>query len=280
MNRLVVTADDFGLAREVNEAVEIAHRKGILSAASLMVAAPEAQDAVSRARSMPNLRVGLHLALTDALPALPPEKIPQLVDRAGRLRADLARLGFDLAVDRDARRQMRAEIEAQFAAFRATGLALDHVNVHQHFHLHPVVAAMVIGIGRAYRMRALRAPYEPRRMIALADESSAPAYRAVEQGCAAWLRRLAKRAGLATADGVLGLRWSGCMTAQRLQSLLSRLPPGFWEIYLHPATRDAFPGCAPGYRYVDELAALVDPLSIEALRRAGRSIGGYGDLPG
>jgi len=245
-----------------------------------MVAAPEAQDAVSRARSMPNLRVGLHLALTDALPALPPEKIPRLVGRAGRLRADLARLGFDLAVDRDARRQMRAEIEAQFAAFRATGLALDHVNVHQHFHLHPVVAAMVIGIGRAYRMRALRAPYEPRRMIALADESSAPAYRAVEQGCAAWLRRLAKRAGLATADGVLGLRWSGCMTAQRLQSLLSRLPPGFWEIYLHPATRDAFPGCAPGYRYVDELAALVDPLSIEALRRAGRSIGGYGDLPG
>jgi len=42
LNRLIVTADDFGLATEVNEAVEIAHRSGILSAASLMVASPGA----------------------------------------------------------------------------------------------------------------------------------------------------------------------------------------------------------------------------------------------
>ncbi|MGB9057663.1 MAG: ChbG/HpnK family deacetylase, partial [Pseudolabrys sp.] len=45
MKRVVVTADDFGLAREVNEAVEAAHQDGILTAASLMVAAPAAQDA-------------------------------------------------------------------------------------------------------------------------------------------------------------------------------------------------------------------------------------------
>ncbi|TXN19506.1 ChbG/HpnK family deacetylase, partial [Methylobacterium sp. WL9] len=50
MKRLVVTADDFGLSREVNEAVEQAHREGILTAASLMVSAPAAADAVARAR--------------------------------------------------------------------------------------------------------------------------------------------------------------------------------------------------------------------------------------
>ncbi|NWP61353.1 ChbG/HpnK family deacetylase, partial [Escherichia coli] len=54
--RLVVTADDFGLSREVNEAVEQAHREGILTAASLMVSAPAAADAVARARRMPGLR--------------------------------------------------------------------------------------------------------------------------------------------------------------------------------------------------------------------------------
>ncbi|MGC1233590.1 MAG: ChbG/HpnK family deacetylase, partial [Xanthobacteraceae bacterium] len=37
MRQLIVTADDFGAAVEVNEAVEIAHRDGILSATSLMV---------------------------------------------------------------------------------------------------------------------------------------------------------------------------------------------------------------------------------------------------
>ncbi len=38
--RLVVTSDDFGLSPQVNDAVERAHRDGILTAASLMVSAP------------------------------------------------------------------------------------------------------------------------------------------------------------------------------------------------------------------------------------------------
>jgi len=56
LKRLIVTADDFGVAREVNDAVEAAHRGGVLTAASLMVAAPAAADAIARARRMPSLR--------------------------------------------------------------------------------------------------------------------------------------------------------------------------------------------------------------------------------
>ena len=54
MRRLIVTADDFGAAVEVNEAVERAHQNGILSAASLMVAGAAAGDAVTRAKAMPD----------------------------------------------------------------------------------------------------------------------------------------------------------------------------------------------------------------------------------
>ena len=50
LNRLIITADDFGPAEEVNSAVEEAHRSGILSAASLMVGGAAATDAVRRAR--------------------------------------------------------------------------------------------------------------------------------------------------------------------------------------------------------------------------------------
>ena len=39
---LIVTADDFGLHEAVNDAVEVASRSGVLTAASLMVAAPAA----------------------------------------------------------------------------------------------------------------------------------------------------------------------------------------------------------------------------------------------
>ena len=74
MKRLIVTADDFGLAVPVNEAVEQGHLGGILSAASLMVTGDAADDAVARARRLPRLAVGLHLVLVDGKPCLPPER--------------------------------------------------------------------------------------------------------------------------------------------------------------------------------------------------------------
>jgi hopanoid biosynthesis associated protein HpnK len=261
----------------VNEAVELGHRNGILSAASLMVAGPAAADAMARARAMPRLAVGLHLALTDARPALEPEQIPDLVDDSGRLRSNLARLGAALAVRRNLRAQMRAEIEAQFSLYQASGLPLDHVNVHQHFHLHPMVAAMVIDIGRRYGMTALRVPREPRRI--LGELGNSTPRRSTERFCAAILHRRSRRAGLDVPDAVFGLRWSGAMTAARLRHLLEWLPPGVSEIYLHPATSDRFPGHAPGYRYRDELAALTDNSCAANLQRNGLRPGGYRDIP-
>ena len=68
--RVIVTADDFGLSPEVNEAVERAHREGVLTAASLMVGERAAPDAVAVARRNPGLAVGLHLTLTDGAPVL------------------------------------------------------------------------------------------------------------------------------------------------------------------------------------------------------------------
>jgi hypothetical protein len=83
---------------------------------------------------------------------------------------------------------------------------------------------------------------------------------------------------LITADAVFGLAWSGAMTKSRVAALLGRLPPGFVEIYFHPATTDAFAGAAPGYRYADEFAALCDPDCIAAMRRSGYALGGYSDV--
>ena len=80
---LIVTADDFGLSSQVNAAVERAHRDGILTAASLMVGAPAAAEAVAVARRNPRLRVGLHLALVEARPALPRSAVPDLVGPDG-----------------------------------------------------------------------------------------------------------------------------------------------------------------------------------------------------
>jgi chitin disaccharide deacetylase len=268
VKNLIITADDFGAAREVNDAVEQAHRSGALTAASLMVTGPAATDAIVRARAMPSLRVGLHLVLVDGRPALPAAQIPSLVDADGFFRNDMARAGAAMFFLPHVRRQLAAEIEAQFQAFAATGLPLDHVNAHKHFHMHPTIAALLIATGKRYGLKAARAPYEPAKVLTEIE------LRAKRRGASALvpfaksLSRRLSRAGLLVPDQVFGLTWSGAMTNQRLQGLIDHLPEGLSEIYLHPAT-GPYPGSAAGYRYAEELAALQAVQIPKDVRRGG-----------
>jgi hopanoid biosynthesis associated protein HpnK len=264
MKRFIFNADDLGLSPQVNAAIEQAHREGVLTAASLMVGEPAVAEAVALARRNPRLAVGLHLTLTDGTPTLPPGRIPALVQPNGRFRDDMAGLGLALALSPAARAQLRAEIAAQFAAFAATGLRCDHLNAHKHYHLHPVIAAIAFREAARHGLRAVRIPWEPPALIEAVEPGAATQPRALYP-FTALLRRLAARHGLRAPDRVVGLAWSGAFSAQRLAAVIPRLPPGVTEIYLHPATAGGFPGAAPGYRYAEELAALLDPAVRAAL---------------
>jgi chitin disaccharide deacetylase len=243
-----------------------------------MVGGAAAADAVARARRLPNLRVGLHVVLTDGRPVSPRGDVRGLVDAAGNFRNDLPLYGAQITFDGSVKRQIETEIGAQFEAYRMTGLPLDHVDGHRHFQLHPVIAGTVIAIGRRHGMKALRVPLEPWGTIAAIDPGTQRRLGRIVAPWAAWLRRRVRAAGLVTADAVFGLAWSGAMTKARLAALLRRLPPGVVEIYLHPALQNAFPGAAPGYRYTDEFGALCDPDCIAAMRQSGYAIGGYADV--
>lgn len=157
---LIITADDFGLHSRVNLAVEQAHRHGVLTAASLMIGAPAANDAVERAHAMPHLRVGLHLVLADGDAVLPRTHIGALLDKHGRFGDDMVRDGVRFFFLPHVREQLAREIRAQFEAFARTGLALDHVNTHKHFHVHPTVLGLILEIGREFGMKAMRLPFE------------------------------------------------------------------------------------------------------------------------
>ena len=272
MKTAIITADDFGVSRQVNEAVEQAHREGILTVTSLMVTGVAAADAVERAKANPTLGVGLHVALAETPPALPPAQIPDLVDEAGAFRIESLPVALALVARATVRRQLEAEIEAQFALFEATGLPLDHVNTHKHMHMHPVIAATLLKVGKRHGMRAIRAPIEERALLAepvTGLDIAKPFARRVQ--------RSARKAGVKVPDRVFGLAWSGAMTPARLRSVLGTLPEGVSEIYLHPAT-GPYPLSAPGYQYEAELAALLDPLAREIVTRQGVILARFADL--
>ncbi|MFM0337167.1 hopanoid biosynthesis-associated protein HpnK [Paraburkholderia fungorum] len=264
---LIITADDFGLHPRVNLAVERAHRDGVLTAASLMVGAPAAADAVARARALPRLRVGLHLVLTDGDAVMPREGIKALLDEHGRFGGNMVRDGVRFFFLPHVRRQLAREIRAQFEAYAKTGLVLDHVNTHKHFHLHPTVLELIVEIGREYGMRAMRLPFE----------TNAPLWL---RPWIAWVRGRLDRAGIVHNDYVVGMADSGRMHEGVWLAALADLPDGVGEIYCHPAVGgDGFLSVGMrGYRHEEELGALLSADVADAIRKVGVRVGGFGDV--
>lgn len=271
MKKLIVTADDFGISQEVNEAVETAHKTGILTATSLMVGEAFAGDAVKRAQSMPKLGVGLHLALSRATPVSPSELIPDLIDEAGLFKADLIGSGFRFFFLPRVRHQLALEIEAQFKAFADTGLALDHVNAHNHLHLHPTVLSLILRIGKRYSMTTVRLPHDPnaRGLGALFLRP--------------WLQLMKSRLrkhGITHNDVLLGLDETGRLDTNVLISLLEGLSERTAELMCHPAT-GPWPGMDPmasAFRHDLELAALIDKASIAAIQDHNIELIAFRDL--
>ncbi|MBR0558534.1 hopanoid biosynthesis-associated protein HpnK [Neokomagataea anthophila] len=271
--RAIVSADDFGLSIEVNEAIEQAHKEGILSTASLMVAGDAAADAVRRAKTMPNLRVGLHAVTIEGLSVL---RDPDITDTTGWFGRDQLALGIGYFFSPAQRRALRREIEAQYRLFAKTGLQLDHANAHKHMHLHPIVGRFLIEFGVQHGVPAIRTPMEPAAPFGEAEKTADRALRYWTQ----LLRYQIRRAGLKTNDSCFGLRWSGKMTPERVAKLIPSLPKGVSEVYFHPATaqNEQMAYFMPGYDQAGELAALLSADVKNAFNDAGIQQIGWRDI--
>jgi chitin disaccharide deacetylase len=277
MREIIITGDDFGLSASVNEAIERAHRFGVLRSASLMVGSPAAAEAVRIAQSLPSLHVGLHVCVVAAKPVLPPARLREIVDEAGLLSDKLVASGFNFCRPA-ARRQLAAEIRAQFDAYRATGLPLDHADAHNHLHVHPLVLGLIIDIGRDYGLRAVRVPYEPFDLSWRACRDKLAGRLVNTLTLTPWSKLAGARlrgAGIAVNDRVFGVNDTGDMTASRVARLIDHLPDGVTELYVHPTTQLGDPNNPRG---TDELDALTSPLVASALARSGATIISYGDL--
>jgi hopanoid biosynthesis associated protein HpnK len=257
LRRLIVTADDFGLSIPVNQAIEQAHREGILSTTSLMVGAPCADDAVQRARRNPDLGVGLHLVVARGRAVLPAAALPDITDAGGRLDDNLVRAGVRYFFLPRCRAQLEAEVRAQFRAFRDTDLPLDHVNGHNHMHLHPTVFSLLLRLGPEFGMAAVRLPREPLRPFLAAGLDTLPGRLASRLFLAPWAYLLAarlRRAKLRCNDHLFGLFDTGRMSPERVLALLPHLPEGVSEMYFHPAAD------GPGDRPLADPAACLTEL--------------------
>lgn len=282
---LVVTADDFGMSIEVNEAVEEAHRNGILTNASLVVAGAAAADAIRRAKRMPGLGVGLHLAIFGA-PAQQSGEAQQMIAPDGEnLGEKPVSTGIGIMFSPATRAAAKREIEAQFRAFGQSGLELGHLDGHWHCHQHPTILNLAIAAGRPLGLRAVRIPYEglgwSHRVTGHRRLGARIGHAVSHAPLAGFMRLRTKAAGLRANDYFFAKSDAGSVSGDQLLGLVQNLPDGVTEVGLHPSTRQriGIHPPPPDWDSTGELVALTDPRLRPEIERRGIILCRWADLP-
>jgi hopanoid biosynthesis associated protein HpnK len=269
--RLIVNADDFGRSHSINQAVIRAHREGILTTASLMVNESCFDEAVKLAKENPRLGVGLHLTLLCGHAALPPEKIPGLVNPHGEFSNNPVGAGFRYFFNRSLREPLRAEIHAQFDRFHAAGLPLDHVNGHLHLHLHPVVFRILMEDAEKLgiqRMRLTRDCLARSRRMARGRWFYRISHALIYEWLSSRARKPLRQHGIKHAQITFGLLQNAQVDEEYVLKLLPELPSGDSELYSHPSLDE----------FKHEFDALVSPRVKEQVNELGIELIRYQDL--
>jgi hopanoid biosynthesis associated protein HpnK len=249
VRRLIVNADDFGLTAGVNRAIVETHIGGVVSSATLMANGARFEDAVTAARSAPNLSVGCHVVLVDGTPVSPPGALDTLVairsaepDKFYSSLSAFAARAMLGGFDRD---QLVAEVTAQIRKIQATGLPVTHLDTHKHAHIFPEILAALLRAARICGVRAIRNPIVPVKALhARQFKGKAHLWKRYGQvrilhTFSGQFHQRTKRAGLVTPDGVLGVIETGSVGISLLRQTLASLPEGTWELVCHPGYNDA-----------------------------------------
>ena len=271
VRRLIVNGDDFGRSHSVNHAVIRAHREGVLTTASLMVNEPGFDEGVALAHENPKLGVGLHLSLVCGRSALPPGQIPGLVSARGEFSSRPIAAGFRYFFNRGLCEQLRAEIHAQFAKFRSTGLTLDHVNGHLHLHLHPTVFSILMEDATQLGipcMRLTRDSFRRSMRMARGRWFYCASHALIYEWLSNRARKPLRQRGIRHAQATFGLLQNARVDEAYILKLLPELPPGDSELYSHPSLDE----------FKHELDALVSPRAKELVEKLGIELIRYQDL--
>jgi predicted glycoside hydrolase/deacetylase ChbG (UPF0249 family) len=248
---LLVTADDFGLCPQIDEAVCLLHDRGIVHRTSFITGRRGFDRSVERLAARSGLQVGVHLNLTDGRPVLPPRRVPSLVTGTGefvggrhyRVLANVV-AGWSTPAD------IRSEWRAQLARARGAGLRITHLDSHGHLHLLPAVREIVLDL-----LEEFEVPFV--RLLLSADSARYLPFRPGSAGRAAGIGRR----GLAVRypRRVIGLRRRGTLDLSRLLDELRAQTGGVTELIVHPSIGSNEYHARWGYAGRGELDSLLAP---------------------
>ena len=286
MRYLIINADDFGVCRATNQAIEEAFEGGALSSATLMTPCDSAKDALARAKANPKIRMGLHITTTSEWarkwgPILGAENARSLVDENGFFYSSSEAFAAQAQGA-----ELAAEIEAQYQCMLSEGFRPTHADSHM---------GSVYGIGGPSFMKETLEfcarhdlPFRfPRRLEGVKEifrmASVPPALEAAHAQAVAYADAL----GVKLIDNIstCSVGFAALTSYETLKNAyreaISRLPEGVSEIFMHPSLGNS-PIAEDNPRWqarVWEHRLLLDDELMRHIEKEGFSLTTYNEAP-
>jgi hopanoid biosynthesis associated protein HpnK len=290
VRRLIVNADDFGFTAGVNRAIVEAHTRGIVTSSTLMANGRAFEDAIRLAKSVPSLSVGCHVVLIDGTPVLDAKQLPSITSahsNGDRFRDGLQAFSARALAGRLDPEEIEAEASAQIRKLQSAGISVSHLDTHKHTHLFPAVLRPLLRAARNCGVRAIRNPFGPRKPLKSTELLTRPnlwtryAEVRILRALAAKFRDAAKREGMVTPEGTLGIVVTGALDEKLFRGIAAIIPEGTWEFVCHPGYNDDDLRSANTRLRESreiELRVLTMPAARELLSQQGIDLISYRDL--
>lgn len=257
--RLVINADDLGLAGSVNRGIFETIDRGVVTSTSLMVNMPACDDAVTRLHEWlsrgerETLSIGLHFNIVCGRPL---GACPTLLEGRSREFVGLPALALRSLARRIQERDVANELEAQLhrakRLLEPLGMRVTHIDSHRHAHCLPLVFDVVLHTAKRHGIGHVRHPYEARALITRPHARLA----------AHVLRAMVANRRPSDDVGLAGVGAMGSRTFDRdIAQLIAALPAGTTELMVHPGYDSPELAAIDPYRAAREreLCALTSP---------------------
>ena len=243
MKQLIITADDYGMSRAVNDAIDAGIAAGLITATNVMTNMPFYREA-AKLKDNPNISVGLHWVLASGKPVLPREEIPTLVAENGffypypefRSRVRKKQISFQ---------EIKKELVAQYKLYFDLMGQPDYWNTHQNTHVDFGIYRLFVDTAAELgitKMRSHQRIYVPGSDKA---KSQPLLWRLAEPVKSRMLdvwQHNAHKKGIASPDGlIVCLNESDTEKPEYLFSSIQWKHNGIGEFVIHPATENDSP---------------------------------------
>lgn len=246
--KLIINADDYGICREVNRAIENLVAADCLRDVSVLVNSLFYDEAAEFLLNQPQCAVGVHLNIVEGVPLSKTEKVRILLDSRKQFAGLSRTLRLWARAPFRVSQAVETEWRAQIELLLKTGLEISHADSHQHIHAFPPFWRILIKLCGEYGIPAVRLPRE-RNTLPSRRISAFALTQAANVSTTFFSNR-----NLIFNRHFLGFKRAGSYGEAEMIFDLKNLKDGVTELCVHPSVCDGVP--YPSFRGCLEYEAL------------------------